>query len=470
MAALAVAAACGLALPPKTGLAAPRAGHATNGEVQAVRAPVAGDAAASSDAATRIARRLGAQIAASVAKVRELPWRRPVDIGVHDPASLRDVAVAEVERGTGMDGLRRLGQAWAALGLMPAAPPLDQAWLALLQAQVAGFYLPGSGVLRVSRAVVPVGVQLPNPLAGLLGSTEDKLRFVMAHELVHALGDQRWNFEAFARDRQGETDLEMAIAAVVEGDATLAGLAWAMRDRGQVAPPAALFAAGESVAWLLGKAIALARLGLLPDGGGLDRAPRALAERLVFPYVAGTALVVAAGGRVGGWSGVNALYTRPPLSTEQVLHPEKIWDPKRFDPPIRLSWPVHRRLRAMQAKRVASDVLGERMIAVLLERSIGEDRAALAARNWAGDRLELWCAPAGCTAIWATLWDREVDAERLSRLVPAAMRRAAPSPWVWHRDGRWLVGVQSGDAALQKDLPTWIVAHAKRRPLLRLPN
>ncbi len=427
-------------------------------------------AAAGDDAATRIARRLAAQIAASVARVRELPWRKPVDIGVHDPESLRQVAVAEVERGTGLEGLRRIGRAWAALGLVPESPTLDQSWLALLQAQVAGFYLPGSGVLRVSRAVVPVGVQLPNPFAGLFGSAEDKLRFVMAHELVHALGDQRWDFERFARDRPGETDLEMAIAAVVEGDATLAGLAWAMQDRGQAMTPMMLFAAGESVAWLLNKAMALARLGLLPDGGGLDRAPRALAERLVFPYVGGTALCVAAGQRLAGWRGVDALYGRPPLSTEQVLHPAKIWDPAAFDPPIRLGWPSPPALRALGGRPVASDVLGERLVAVLLARTLGDDAAAQAVEGWGGDRLELWCGASNCAAVWATFWDRGADAARMARLLPKAVAAAAPTPWSWHHDGRWLVGVASADPGVQRTLGPWIVAHAKRRPLTRLPE
>ena len=456
-------------------VAAPGASLARGTRTKGARAGVGmpaqeASAADEHDAATRIARRLGAAIAVSVAKVRELPWRRPVDIGVHDPDSLRKVAVDEVERGTGLHGLRRLGRAWATLGLVPRDLGLDKAWLALLQAQVAGFYLPGSGVMRVSRAVVPVGVQLPNPFAGLFGSSEDKLRFVIAHELVHALGDQRWDFRRFARDRPGETDLEMAIAAVVEGDATLAGLGWAMQDRGHTTPPEALFVAGDSVAWLLGKAMSLARLGLLPDGGGLDRAPRALAERLVFPYVGGTTLVVAAGARVMGWGGVNALYARPPLSTEQVLHPEKILDPKRLDPPIRLRWSVPVALRRSGARLVASDVLGERLIAVILERTHSEEGAARAARNWGGDRLELWCADARCTAIWATVWDTQADAARLARLLPTAVGRSAPSPWAWHQQGRWLVGVASDDPALGDGLAGWIVGHARQTPLLRLPK
>ena len=54
----------------------------------------------------------------------------------------------------------------------------------------------------------------------------------------------------------------------------------------------------------------------------LDAMPDILKETLLFPYTSGLNMVLAAQ-TSGGWPAVNAMFARPPASTEQVLHPDK---------------------------------------------------------------------------------------------------------------------------------------------------
>ena len=51
---------------------------------------------------------------------------------------------------------------------------------------------------------------------------EDEAEATLAHELVHALQDQRWDLESRSRYRPGDGDRSEAVSALAEGDATSA--------------------------------------------------------------------------------------------------------------------------------------------------------------------------------------------------------------------------------------------------------
>ena len=56
-------------------------------------------------------------------------------------------------------------------------------------------------------------------------------------------------------------------------------------------------------------------------------------EGLVFPYTDGLVFAQAVKKRGGSWASIDAAYASPPLSTEQILHPE------RYGPDG--DWPTH---------------------------------------------------------------------------------------------------------------------------------
>jgi hypothetical protein len=125
--------------------------------------------------------------------------------------------------------------------------------------------------------------------------------------------------------------------------------------------------------------------------GGL---PPFITAQLVFPYQRGLAFVqrlVQVGG--GKWTLVDAAHrSHPPVSTEQILHPDKYL---RFEQPERVQLDLGKVLGAGWTRSVAG-VIGEWETGELL--AAGGGGAAVAAAGWGGDRYELWqrSADDGC--------------------------------------------------------------------------
>ncbi len=66
-----------------------------------------------------------------------------------------------------------------------------------------------------------------------------------------------------------------------------------------------------------------------------DQAPRAIRESLIFPYMQGSEWATQVYKR-GGWTMVSNAFTRLPLSTEQILHPEKYF---KYERPVKVVLP-----------------------------------------------------------------------------------------------------------------------------------
>ena len=117
--------------------------------------------------------------------------------------------------------------------------------------------------------------------------------------------------------------------------------------------------------------------------GGL---PPFLTAQLVFPYQTSLAFVQrlyrAAGNR---WTLVDAAHrSHPPVSTEQIMHPDAYL---RFENPV----PVRLRVNKVLGdgwQRVVAGTLGEFETREVLAN--GGGGAADAAAGWGGDRYELW--------------------------------------------------------------------------------
>jgi uncharacterized iron-regulated protein len=123
----------------------------------------------------------------------------------------------------------------------------------------------------------------------LKGSYE---RGVLIHEMVHALQDQHFGLEKLHQSAFG-SDSELALAALVEGDAT-----WTMIELVQKEQPAVL----KMLDAPLEKSRDLQRAFLYAQGA---RYVKALKEK-------------------GGWEAVNARYQFPPQTTAAILHPEGV--------------------------------------------------------------------------------------------------------------------------------------------------
>ena len=228
------------------------------------------------------------------------------------------------------------------LGLLEPDVDLRDVSASIFGEGVAGYYDPRTKRLRVVR-----GAQTENRFLN---------EITLAHELTHALEDQRFKLDL--EDSSGSDDPALANLALVEGSATAVMFSYAERYLSPEETLGGLFAS-------LGQ-----------DTGDL---PPFIEAQLIFPYVQGQKFVerlYATGG--GSWSLVNAAYRfRPPASSEQILHPDKY---------LRVEQPERVRLDARPGdgwRRLTAGTWGEWATGELL----GNPGAA---EGWGGDRFELW--------------------------------------------------------------------------------
>jgi hypothetical protein len=236
------------------------------------------------------------------------------------------------------------------LGLIPASSNLRSIQAEVFKDQVAGFYDPRTGRLALVRNA---GAQ-----------DESVAEITLAHELTHALDDQRFGLKDVP---PGTDDGSAAYNALVEGDATSVMTRYATK-----------YMTGSN---LLGALFASTTSGTAP-------LPPYIQASLEFPYLEGQRFVDTLY-RVGGrsWKLVNAAFKfRPPISTQQILNPlDYIHNVKPLKIPLRL-----KPLLGKQWRQLASSSLGEFDTRQLLQLGIGPGRAPDVASAWRGGRYQLW--------------------------------------------------------------------------------
>ncbi len=319
--------------------------------------------------------------------VRQLKLRKPVSIEIEDGAAIALSLRSQIE----VDELERARTIYGSLGLLDTESDLEGMFAAVLGEQVIGYYDPDTRRLVVRDTVMAA-------LTGDPTSEEtQEARLVLIHELVHALQDQRLGLgEQYEKDRTADAD--NAFRAVVEGDATLAMLAHALRQQG--IPLSAGIQGIQQMGGYLD-------LNALVSGEKLDDAPAIVRVTLVAPYLRGLQFTAAVQGR-GGWPAVNNAHRRPPVSTEQVIHPEKYFG---REPAEVVAIPEHPELLDSGFERVEENTLGELELSVYLGQTTESETNEAAAAGWAGDHLAVFRRNDELAAVWWTTWDTERDAQ-----------------------------------------------------------
>lgn len=267
-----------------------------------------------------------------------------------------------------------------ALGLLAPSQDVAALQLKLLSAQVIGFYD------DKTRKLVVVSDQGMTPEA----------RITLAHEYTHALQDRAFGLSKLALNAEGQDDRDLARLALVEGDATQSMLQWALDHL----TPQELLGVSQTPQ---------------PDMSGI---PAWMVEQLEFPYTTG-ATFVAQRYAQGGWPAVNAVFARPPSSTEQVMHAEK-YDAR--EQPVAVAAPGLAATLGSGWTDAPADTLGEAFIGFWLQAvGVPAGQVTRAATGWGGDRLVAASGPAGGRAVaWRMAWDSASDAQQFIAAYRAA--------------------------------------------------
>lgn len=232
---------------------------------------------------------------------------------------------------------------------------------------------------------------------------------VLAHELGHALADQNYNLAKFVKKGNKNDDGSTARLAVMEGQATWLMSEYLARRNGQT---------------LKNSPELVEMMAKVSDSAGgqypvFDKEPLYLRATLVFPYTKGMLFQNAVTKRDGKTS-FGEIFSHPPVSTQQILHPSKYFsDEKPTDPKL----PEVKFSRTY--KGLVGGVLGELEHRILIEQATDEARANEIAPHWRGSNFELVEDKAAnrVVLLYAVQWDTEDAARQYFAVYRTAMQR-----------------------------------------------
>ncbi len=242
---------------------------------------------------------------------------------------------------------------------------------------------------------------------------------VLAHELSHALADQNYNLARFIKQGRKSDDGSTARLAVMEGQATWMMSEYLARQAGTSLKDSATLAS------------TMATMAAGDEGGDsnksdgefpvFDKEPLYLKLTLVFPYTKGMSFQQAVLVR-DPRQGFGEVFLRAPVSTQQILHPEKYFDRvKPTDPALPVVHLPH------GYKGLVGGELGELEQGILLEQYVGKTRAVNLSPHWRGCNFELQeNKKAGrVVLLYVTEWDSEESAAQYF----AAYREVMHKKW-----------------------------------------
>ena len=273
------------------------------------------------------------------------------------------------------------------LGLIEPNFDIHGFYTDLLSEQVAGYYDDDVAEMFVVRGE---GFDGPEHLT-------------YAHEFTHVLQDQNYDIDDGLNynDETCDEDTERcaAIQALLEGDATLTELTWFQ-----------FHASTEDQQEIIQYIQSM-------DSPVFERAPAFLKEDFIFAYNQGLEFVQYYF-QQGDWSAVDALYTNPPVSTEQILHPSKY----PSDSPIPVDLPDLISILGDGWREVSRNQIGEWYTYLILAHGanpatrVGDEISQGAAEGWGGDEyLVLHYEAAGSTVfVVKTIWDTDNDASEFA--------------------------------------------------------
>jgi hypothetical protein len=363
------------------------------------------------------------QITGYVVNIRGLDPLQDVPSRFLTRAQLRQYMETEYTERRVSSALDRNRELYIAMDLLD--PTADFAAIALDSAaqNTAGFYTPDQQVLYLVAESV-----------NMFASEE----IVYAHEYTHALQDQHFGLARFLREDLN-ADQAIAARALIEGDATLVMGAYQFEE-----------ITDSELQYMAYQASFVER-------EVIDAVSPSLGVLTFFPYLGGSSFVytlwVEAGFR---WDGVNAAYDNPPVSSEQVMHPEKYL---ARDMPQIVSVPDLSPVLGKDWQEVDRDVLGEVGILAWLFDHLDYEVAAGGAAGWDGDAYTLWSDGQGSHVLaLRSVWDAPGEAVQFFEAFTDYLTRRAlgvpqltlnePGRRVWEYEGRAIFLARAGDQVL----------------------
>jgi hypothetical protein len=231
----------------------------------------------------------------------------------------------------------------------------------------------------------------------------------LVHELGHALADQNFDLDKFIKQGRKSDDGSLARLAVMEGQASWLMAEFLARKAGQS------LASSPALLEMMARA--------LETGAGqfpvFESEPLYLRETLIFPYTKGLLFQNAVYKRDGEESFAE-VFRRPPVSTQQILHPDTYFSRLAPTQPALPPLPDKHGY-----KRIADGTVGELDHAILLQQYGGREEAQALSPHWRGGAYALLerRSPARVVLQYACEWDDAAAARRYFKFYRHALEK-----------------------------------------------
>jgi len=364
--------------------------------------------------------RITGEMMVKVEEIRGLKFKSPVERVWKSRDEARAEMLEELEKQAEKQDLAAVSKVFAFFGLIKDGQDLKTLFADFIAAGAGGYYIPEKKVFSLIR-----------------GMNLDANRPVVFHELVHAVEDQYfdWNERTERYTDEDRSDPAEALHAVVEGSARFYENRFVDSEPG-----------------LRQKYEAAQMQEAMKQMGAMFKAPPSFIIAIgVFPYENGSLflkhvlpeLSKGGGGEpTGEAEALASIYSDPPMSTEQILHPEKYLGTR--DLPRRVALAEAAGSLGEGWKEILQDTMGEFSLGLVLNASLfpnvlpNQIQAAGAAGGfvkysgdtgkavggWDADRYALYESKEGlhCLA-WVTAWDSPEDAAEFAEVYGKVVAR-----------------------------------------------
>lgn len=282
------------------------------------------------------------------------------------------------------------------LGLISKIEDYNKEVLGLLVEEVAGYYNTDDKKIYVSGDVTE------EILPGLPSIT-------IMHEQVHALQDQYFDLKKIEDTMLSENeDKGLAMQSIVEGEATVLMYDAFFRSVKGLGMP-------ETKEFDLRTFVVDSMLAYSKHLKNEQGQSAIFMEDLLFPYVWGGSFIQHLV-NTKGWEEINTIYKDMPVSSEQIMHPEKYYIMR--DEPQKVDFIDLSNILGSSWVKLSEDTLGEFSFYLIGKAFLDELSAKVMSEGWGGDCYELYEEANSKKTLLLILskWDNERDADEFLSL------------------------------------------------------
>ncbi len=346
----------------------------------------------------------------AVEELRGLSFTEPV---VADPVTERELVEGlrrSFDYAYPRELLERRSLAWRTIGVIGEGVSIREELERFASGQVIGYYDTLTGELRF------IGTDDPSP----------RERVTLAHELVHALDDQHFGLERIDQLMTTCRD-EAATAAIAltEGDATHFMARYALQ---YLSPEEQLELATGGV-------------------GDVPAVDPFIERQQVWPYTAGQRFVAALVAE-GGLEAVDRAFRELPVSTEQIIHPDRY----PGDVPTAVDVPDLAPALGPGWEDLDVQEVGEAWLSLALGLRLPSSTAAEAAAGWDGGLYRAWTDGRRVAVVLVTAWDSPGEAAAFAEAMGAWIEAGTGDGEVLAPEGTTVRALFASDAATSEAL------------------